>query len=173
MPASAKSTPSTHAFCGPGSRPCRLMSRVSSSSFGQQAVSPRALEGDVFVGFFAGCGVVSKQARAIGFSAREGELLKGSECDLTKPAVILPVHQMIDKQQVLVAFLAPPCGSFSIINASVCRSESEPWGNGPQRYHKAKASISIDNKCMRAAIQIIKMRGETKASVDLRASFVQ
>ena len=98
--------------------------------------------------------MVSKQARAIGFSTREWELLKGSECDLTKPAVLSQVRQTIDKQQALAVFWVPPCGSFSLINASVGRLESDPWGNGPQISDNAKASIAIGNKCIRAATQI-------------------
>ena len=122
---------------------------------GSRQSSPIRVKGKFFAEFCAGCGVVSKQARAIGFFTQEWELLKGSECDLTKPAVLFPVRQMVDKQQVWAFVVDPPCGSFSLINASVCRSEPDPWGNGPQINDKAKASIAIGNKCMRAAFQII------------------
>ena len=69
---------------------------------------------------------------------------------MSVPSVRRPIRQ------ILSAFLAPPCGSFSLINASVCRSESDPWCLKPQKTDKARDAITIGNKCMRAAIEIIK-----------------
>ena len=112
--------------------------------------------------FFAGCGIVSRQVRALGFTTREWELLKGGDCDLTRPAVLRPVRQMARRGQILSAFLAPPCGSFSLINRSVSRSKCDPWGLGPQESEKARASVTVGNRCMKAAIQIIKWLEQEK-----------
>ena len=114
------------------------------------------MKGKWFGEFFAGCGIISKAVRALGFSTREWELLRGQEGDLTRQSVLRPVRQSIDRGELLAAFLAPPCGSFSIINASVRRSSDDPWGLGPQSTDKARASVSLGNSCMKSAIQIIR-----------------
>ena len=106
--------------------------------------------------FFAGCGAVSSEARRQGFSTKEWELLRGPEGDLTNPVVLRPVQQLIRQRKALAAFLAPPCGSFSLINRSVKRSLNDPWGLKPQESDRARASVTLGNQCMKSAITIIR-----------------
>ena len=54
--------------------------------------------------FFAGCGIVSKAARKMGFKTREWELLRGTDGDLTRESVLRPTQQMISKGDLLAAF---------------------------------------------------------------------
>ena len=91
----------------------------------------------------------------MGFSTREWELLKGNDGDLTCPSVQRPIRQMAMRGQILSAFLAPPCGSFSLINRSVRRSKDDPWGLLLQESDKSRASVNLGNGCMKSAIRII------------------
>jgi hypothetical protein len=108
-----------------------------------------------FTECFAGCGIISEQVRVLGFSTREWELLKGGDGDLTCPSVQRPIRQMAMGDQILSAFLAPPCGFFSLINRSVRRSETDPWGLLLQESDKSRASVNAGNRCMKSAIRII------------------
>ena len=80
--------------------------------------------------FFAGSGGVARAARALGFSAREGELLQGENHDLTRPCVQRKIQFDIQKGLILAAMLAPPCSSFSQARdrTRVIRSRDHPWG---------------------------------------------
>ena len=91
----------------------------------------------------------------MGFKTREWELLRGCDDDLTSVSVLGLVRHIISKGDVLAAFLAPPCGSFSLINASVRRSSADPWRLGPQQSERARASINLGNRCMKSATMII------------------
>ena len=101
------------------------------------------MRGQFFTEFFAGCGIVSKQVRAMGFATREWELLKGGDGDLTSPAVRRSIRQMAMIGQILSAFLAPPCGAFSLINRSVRRTETDPLGLSLQESDKSRASATL------------------------------
>ena len=85
------------------------------------------------------------------FKTREWELLRGGDGDLTIVSVLRSVREIISKGDLLAAFLAPPCGSFSLINAPVRRSSTDPWGRGPQQSERARASINLGNRCMKSA----------------------
>lgn len=65
-----------------------------------------------------------------GFNAREWELLKGPDGDLTTPAVLQSVKYDIAKHRILAAMLAPPCSSFSVARdrTRVIRNKEYPWG---------------------------------------------
>ena len=91
----------------------------------------------------------------MGFETREWELLRGGDGDLTSVSVLRSIRQIILKGDLLAAFLAPPCGSFSLINASVRRSSTDPWGLGPQQSERARASVNLGNRCRKSAIKII------------------
>ena len=105
--------------------------------------------------FVARCGIVSKAVRNMCFKTREWELLRGTVGDPTSVSVLRSVRQIISKGDLLAAFLAPPCGSFSFINSSVRRPSADPWGLGPQQSERARASINIGDRCMKSAIKII------------------
>ena len=52
--------------------------------------------------------------------------------------------------------LAPPCGSFSSVNASVSRTHEDPWGLQEQPSAKARISVDCGNSCARAALRVIR-----------------
>ena len=107
--------------------------------------------------FFAGHGGVSRAARAAGFSAREWELLKGENHDLTRPVVLRKIQYDIKKGLIIAAMLAPPCSSFSPARdrTRVIRSRAFPWGIAGVPPHEVE-KLEVGNACILAALKIIK-----------------
>ncbi len=122
---------------------------------------PIARSGEVITGYvadyFSGSGRVARAVRQLGFSTREWELSHGDQFDLTHPCVLRKVKQDIDKHKVIAAMLAPPCSSFSPARdrTSVIRTKDYPWGL-PGLSEKENEAVRLGNRCMRAALRIIR-----------------
>ena len=58
----------------------------------------------------------------------------------------------------LSAMLAPPCGSFSAINRFAGRTHADVWANNASHKTAYMAeSVRVGNKCMRAALRLIRV----------------
>lgn len=118
----------------------------------------RFLDEAWLLGRFLWCPLcVSRAARAAGFSAREWELLKGDNHDLTRPVVLQKIQYDIKKGLIIAAMLAPPCSSFSPARdrTRVIRSRAFPWGIAGVSPHEVE-KLEIGNACILAALKIIK-----------------
>ena len=107
---------------------------------------------------FSGVGGVARQCRALGYVCKEWDISWGKQFDLTDVAVRSRIKQDIAQGKVLAAMLAPPCSSFSRARdrTRVIRTARFPWGL-PSRFlsDAESASITLGNKCFRAAIDLI------------------
>ena len=107
---------------------------------------------------FSGVGGVARQCRALGYVCKEWDISWGKQFNLTDVAVQSRIKQDIAQGKVLAAMLAPPCSSFSRARdrTRVIRTTRFPWGL-PSRFlsDAESASITLGNKCFRAAIDLI------------------
>ena len=112
---------------------------------------------------FSGHGGVSKAVRKMGFNAREWELLKGDEHDLTNPCVVFKVCENVRKEKILAAMMAPPCSSFSCARdrTSVIRNRQYPWGIDGISEADAK-KVQAGNKCFLTCFKLIKLFDQRK-----------
>lgn len=118
----------------------------------------KGLKGQYVADFFAGVGGVAKAARALGYAAKEWEIGRGSQFDLTKSSVLQKIRSDAQKFLVLGAMLAPPCSSFSVARdrTAVLRTKEFPWGL-PKHMLSPLDQLQVDagNRCFRSAIRII------------------
>ena len=115
-------------------------------------------KGQYVADLFAGVGGVAHQCRRLGYRAKEWEISRGVQFDLTRPMVLKAIRQDIDKQLVLAAMLAPPCSSFSVARDRTCviRTRQHPWGLPSHLLTTAdKTRVENGNKCFLAALKII------------------
>lgn len=115
-------------------------------------------KGQYVADLFSGVGGVAKAARALGFSAREWELLHGDNSDLTRPCVLYKLEQDIKNGKVLAAMLAPPCSSFSPARDRTCviRSKEFPYGLA-NLSDKDAEKVRVGNLCFKSAFRIIRV----------------
>ena len=113
-------------------------------------------KGEYVADFFAGSGRVSRAIRKAGFSAREWEILKGPDGDLTRPCVMKSIKFDIDKGRIVSAMFAPPCSSFSPARdrTRVIRSRDFPYGLPNLPAHE-QSKVETGNSCVRSALKII------------------
>ena len=52
--------------------------------------------------------------------------------------------------------MGPPCSSWSMMNQSVSRTHSDPWGVSGQPSPGAFEKVKVGNRCARAALRIIR-----------------
>ncbi len=119
-------------------------------------VASMTSKGEYVADFFAGSGRVSRAIRKAGFSAREWEILKGPDGDLTRPCVLRSINFDIDKGRIVAAMLAPPCSSFSPARdrTRVVRSRDFPYGLPDLPAHE-QVKVDIGNNCVKSALKII------------------
>ena len=107
--------------------------------------------------FVAGCGIFARAVRKSAFNAREWERLHGENFDLTRPIVLRRIEQDMARGKVLSALLAPPCGSFFVINRFFLRTRADPWAEHVVHGSEyMRHSCQVGNACMRAALRLIK-----------------
>ncbi len=107
---------------------------------------------------FAGKGGVSASCEALGFHAKQWDIIHGPEHDLTDKRVLKRLLQEIRLGRVLAVMMAPVCTSFSRARdrTKVIRNHRFPWGI-PRRFlsEKEYLSIRLGNACFRSCIAII------------------
>lgn len=116
------------------------------------------LKGEYVADFFAGVGGVAKACRHLGFAAKEWELNRGSEFDLTSRSVLRKIKKDVNARLVIAAMLAPPCSSFSVARdrTAVIRNRLHPWGlPDDQLLPGDQIKVRVGNQCFQAALQII------------------
>lgn len=138
-----------------GAPHCRDHARPALPKHFSAVKGPR---GSYVADLFAGKGGVSRAVRALGFSAREWELLKGPDHDLTNPVVVFKLLEDIRKGHVLAVMLAPPCSSFSPARdrTSVIRNRQHPWGI-PGISDKDLAKVRVGNSCFKTCFKVIRL----------------
>ena len=106
---------------------------------------------------FSGHGGVSRTVLRLGFAARQWEIELGPQGDLTSRKVRAHIKRDIRRGKVLSAMVAPPCTTFSVARdrTAVIRTRRRPWGLS-QVSAKDRAKLLEGNRCMRAAIDLIK-----------------
>ena len=116
----------------------------------------RSERGQYLADFFSGVGGVAKAARALGFNAREWELLHGENNDLTRPCVVYKIKQDVKHSKIIAAMLAPPCSSFSPARDRTCvvRTKQHPYGV-PQLTPGDAEKVRLGNSCFKSAYEII------------------
>ena len=108
--------------------------------------------------FFAGKGGVAHQCRRLGYKAKEWELERGSQFDLTSRVVRKRIIADILKGRVLAAMFAPPCTTFSVARdrTKVIRSREYPWGlPAPMLTPSEQEKVLEGNRCFEAAFELI------------------
>ena len=107
---------------------------------------------------FAGKGGVSAACQALGFHAKQWDIIHGPEHDLTDKRVLKRLLQEIRRGRVLAVMMAPVCTSFSRARdrTKVIRNHRFPWGV-PRRFlsEKEYLSIRLGNTLFRACFAII------------------
>ena len=107
---------------------------------------------------FAGKGGVSAACQALGFHAKQWDIIHGPEHDLTDKRVLKRLLQEIRRGRVLAVMMAPVCTSFSRARdrTKVIRNHRFPWGI-PRRFlsEKEYLSIRLGNTLFRACFAII------------------
>ena len=114
--------------------------------------------GKYIADLFAGKGGVAHQCRRLGYKAKEWELERGIQYDLTSRKVRRRLISDIKRGRVLGAMLAPPCTTFSIARnrTKVIRSRDYPWGlPGSCLTEVERQKVEEGNRCFEAAFQII------------------
>lgn len=114
--------------------------------------------GKYIADLFAGKGGVAHQCRRLGYKAKEWELERGIQYDLTSRKVRRRLISDIKRGRVLGAMLAPPCTTFSIARnrTKVIRSRDYPWGlPGSCLTEVERQKVEEGNCCFEAAFQII------------------
>ena len=77
---------------------------------------------------------------------------------MTRPQVIRHIEQDAARKRIIAAMLAPPCGSFSAINRFSGRSRQDPWAaKFCHATEYMRLSVATGNRCMRAALQLIRI----------------
>ncbi|CAE7731551.1 unnamed protein product [Symbiodinium sp. CCMP2592] len=117
----------------------------------------RNLKGCYVMDLFAGQGVVASACRRLGFRAKEWELERGIEYDLTRSSVVRHVLAEIRSGRVLAVMMAPPCTSFSVgkDRLRALRTSERPWG--VPRYLLTEEDwqkVQKGNACFRAVGRI-------------------
>ena len=142
----------------PGRRKTTRGCDVGHGAASSAALAPKGLKGQYVADFFAGVGGVAKACRRLGFAAKEWEISRGSQFDLTSRGVQKKIKKDINARLVIAAMLAPPCGTFSVARdrTTVIRSKDFPWGLpadllSPKDYVK----VQTGNSCFQAALRII------------------
>ena len=108
--------------------------------------------------FFAGKGGVAHQCRRLGYKAKEWELERGSQFDLTSRVVRKRIIADILKGRVLAAMFAPPCTTFSVARdrTKVIRPREYPWGlPAPMLTPSEQEKVHEGNRCFEAAFELI------------------
>ena len=107
---------------------------------------------------FAGKGGVAHQCRRLGYKAKEWELERGVQFDLTNRKVRRKLIRDVKKGRVLAAMLAPPCTTFSVARdrTKVIRSREHPWGLPSDQLTSAELEKVLEgNRCFEAAFELI------------------
>ena len=107
---------------------------------------------------FAGKGGVSHQCRRLGYKAKEWEIERGIEFDLTSRAVRKAIIKDAKRGLILAVMLAPPCTSFSVARdrTKVIRSRAYPWGLPADQLTSAEfEKVQEGNRCFEAAFELI------------------
>ena len=122
------------------------------------SLKKKGAKGQYVADFFAGSGGLAHQCRRLGYRAKEWEISRGPQFDLTKPQVLRCIRRDINKRLVLAAILAPPDSSFSAARDrhSVLRTQQYPWGL-PNHLLSSADQLRVENgnKCFAAALKII------------------
>ena len=151
--------PSGLATALPGRRVTSRGSDVGPGPRSKTAFTAKGLKGQYVADLFSGHGGVAHQCRQLGYAAKEWELCRGSQFDLTKPSVLSKLKRDVQQRLVLAVMLAPPYSSFSTARDRTCviRNEQYPWGLPEHLLPPAdQQQVQNGNACFRAAIQIIK-----------------
>lgn len=100
---------------------------------------------------------MSRALRRRGFSARDWDLLRGNEYDLTRRPVQRLVKLDAQRGLILGAMLAPPCSSFSPARdrTRVIRSRQYPWGI-PGIDGRDGMKLETGNRCLRGALDLVR-----------------
>ena len=107
---------------------------------------------------FAGKGGVSHQCRRLGYKAKEWEIDRGPEFDLTSRAVRRAIIKDVRRGFILAVMMAPPCTSFSVARdrTKVIRSRVYPWGLPADQLTPAESEkVQEGNRCFEAAFELI------------------
>ena len=122
------------------------------------SLKKKGAKGQYVADFFAGSGGLAHQCRRLGYRAKEWEISRGPQFDLTKPQVLRCIRHDISQRLVLAAMLAPPDSSFSAARDrhSVLRTQQYPWGL-PNHLLSSADQLRVENrnKCFAAALKII------------------
>ena len=132
---------------------------VKSQPRAAAAINRRGLKGQYIADVFSGDGGVSNAIRALGFSAKEIEILQGPDSDLTLPAVRQKLKQDSKNTNLIAVMFAPPCSSFSPARdrTSIIRTKQQPWGIDSHLLNdKDTFKVSVGNKCFRATFDVIR-----------------
>lgn len=117
--------------------------------------------------FFSRDGLVARQARKLGWNAREWDKSHGLRCDVEQPQTMRIVLQELASQKIGAVFMVPPAASFSAARQPAIRSCDSPWGlddgsvdTTGQSVLKTgnrslKAALAILGKCMRTRVPFI------------------
>ena len=107
---------------------------------------------------FAGVGGVSHQCRRSGYKAKEWEIERGIQFDLTSRAVRRAIIKDVKRGLILAVMMAPPCTSFSIARdrTKVIRSRTHPWGIPADQLTPSELEkVQAGNACFEAAFELI------------------
>lgn len=118
----------------------------------------KGLKGQYVADLFAGKGGVAKACRQLGYRAKEWELSRGPQFDLTKRSVLRQLRLDVQQGLILAAMLAPPCSSFSIARdrTAVIRTRDHPWGLPDHMLSPTdQVKVQLGNQCFRSALKII------------------
>ena len=101
--------------------------------------------------------------RHLGGEAREWEIKRGPDHDLSSWRVEADFHRRVDGGEIEAAGLAPPCQTFSVANnpSGPIRSTSRPRGLPGLPRHKEE-KVQKGNQLLRATIRIIHSLGRHK-----------
>ena len=140
---------------------------------GKVARSRMACQGEFVADLFSGSGAVSAACHRLGLAARQWEVEKGAEYDLTAPFVKRQLRKQVSDGRVIVGVLAPPCASFSTLQnlRGPVRSPAQPWGLA-NLDSKKQQRIEQGNKAARAALYYLGvfLRGGVPAVLEHPAS---
>ena len=118
----------------------------------------KGLKGQYVADLFSGHGGVASQCRLLGYAAKEWELERGAQFDLTQPRVLRRLQRDISTGLVLAAMLSPPSASFSVAKdrTGFSRTVDFPWGLPPEFLSPADfEKVQHGNRIFQAALKII------------------
>ena len=114
---------------------------------------------------FAGTGGVAHQVRRLGFSAKEWDVQRGPDFDLTSPTVVHRLLKDIRNGRVLAVMMSPPNASLSPARdrQRAIRSKRFPWGL-PQRFltPEDRRKVTSENACLRTCFSLISILQQHK-----------